>query len=322
LEDLSKGKRLLKVCTGPPIAVIYRHLASAEGGAMNRAVFWGRISAILVLSASFGAGAFAQVNDDPRRPPDQLRHYRFIPSRSLLEVTGGFAGIRQEFFPYGTFDLLTGYREEPRSMGPTPLYVPYAKFELERWESWLVPNSPLTYVWSTDDTLNLSGLDGTFRPGEPNHLFFRGVDGQGQPFKLMAVQRGRLLHLVGENDPGCCDFFHYKFDAFAHLAPYSDFNIDGRVDRGDLDVLLSNIGNRAGARFEQGDADGDGDVDGDDFLSWQREVGDATPLSAFAGDSLAEAGFLSSGAVPEPAALLLALTGALFIWLHRAARRR
>ena len=82
-------------------------------------------------------------------------------------------------------------------MGPIPLYVPFAEFENVR--SWLVPDSPLTYVWNTDDTLNLSGLEGTFRRGEPNHLFFRGVDGQGQPFKLMAVQRGRLLHLMGEN---------------------------------------------------------------------------------------------------------------------------
>jgi hypothetical protein len=282
---------------------------------MNRAVFLARVSALFLLAALVGAEAFAQAGEELRRPPDMLRRYRFIPRLSSLEVTGGFAGIRQEFFPFGTFGISTGYVPGPTDVYP-PVYIPEAKFVIEPWESWLVPNSPLTYVWETDDTLNLTGLDGTFRPGEPNHLFFRGVDGQGQPFKLMAVQRGRLLHLMGENSPGCCDFFHYKFDAFAHQTPYSDFNVDGRVDRSDLDVLMANIGKREEARFEQGDADGDGDVDGDDFLTWQREIGAATPLSAFASDSLADAG-LNSAAVPEPATLAIAAAAALFMWIQR-----
>jgi hypothetical protein len=287
---------------------------------MNRAVYLGRVSAFLFLTALFSAEVFAQANDDLRRPADSIRHFRFIPSRSTLEVTGGFAGIRQTFFPFGTFDIVTSY--EPgvtcAAIGCPPPYIPTARFELDRWDSWLVPDSPLAFVWSTDDTLNLTGLKGTFRFGEPNRMFFRGEDGQGQPFKLMATQRGRLLHLVGENDPGCCDFFNYKFDAFAHLAPYADFNVDGRVDRADLDVLMANIGKRAEASFEHGDADGDSDVDGDDFLTWQREIGLTTPLSAFDDDSLALAeASLSATAVPEPATALLAAAAALFLWLQR-----
>jgi hypothetical protein len=287
---------------------------------MNRAVFLARVSGVVLLLTLFllATQVAAQSGEELRRPPDTIRHFRFIPSRSALYVTGGFAGIEQKFFPYGTFDIVTRY--EPivtcTAIGCPPPYRPVAEFELDRWQSWLVPDSPLTYVWSTDDTLNLTGLEGTFRFGEPNQMFFRGVDGQGQPFKLMAVQRGRLLHLMGENTPGCCDFFNYKFDAFAHLTPYSDFNVDGRVDRADLDVLLSNIGKRTDARFENGDADGDGDVDGDDFLTWQREIGGATPLSAFAGDSLAEAS-LNSAAVPEPATLAIAAAAALFMWMQR-----
>jgi hypothetical protein len=153
-------------------------------------------------------------------------------------------------------------------------------------------------------------------------MFFRGVDGQGQPFRLMAVQRGRLLHLVGENDPGCCDFFHYKFDAYAYQGRYSDFNLDGEVDRADLDILMSNLGKSAAASFELGDADGDGEVDGDDFLAWQLDVGAATALSAFSGDAAAAASFFaessfSAAAVPEPTAVALALAGALFIWIRQ-----
>lgn len=285
---------------------------------MNRAVFLARVAAIVVLLGHSGGALLAQAIDPFGLPTYSEYHYRFIPSRSSLEVTGGFAGIEQKFFPYGEFDLVT-FNDSVICHGfgcPPPRLNPVARFELERWDSWLVPDSPLAFVWSTDDTLNLSGLRGTFNVNEPSRLFFRGVDGQGQPFRLMAVQRGRLLHLMGENDPGCCDFFHYKFDAFAHLAPYADFNVDGRVDRDDLDVLMANMGKRAEARFEQGDADGDGDVDGADFLTWQREIGEATPLSAFAGDSLAEPSF-SATAVPEPTALLLVVWGGLFLWLHR-----
>ena len=79
---------------------------------------------------------------------------------------------------------------------------------------------------------------------------------------------------------------------------------------------MANMGKRTEARFEQGDADGDGDVDGDDFLTWQREIGEATPLSAFAGDSLAESSF-SAAAVPEPTTLAVVAAAALFMWLRR-----
>ena len=280
---------------------------------MNRAVLSRRVWAVVVLFIISTAPAAAQ-------PPDLLRNYRFLPRRSSLDVTGGFAGIEQKFFPFGTFGITTGYDYGPTDVFP-PRLIPHAEFVIEPWESWLVPDSPLTYVWETDRTLNLTGLEGTFRAGEPNRMFFRGEDGQGQPFKLMAVQRGRLLHLVGENDPGCCDFFNYRFDAFAYQTPYADFNLDGRVDHGDMDRLLANIGTHANATFDQGDADGDGDVDGDDFLLWQAEIGAATPLSAFEGDSLADAQF-GAAAVPEPASLVLWLAGGMLLTSWHARRAR
>ena len=292
--------------------------AGVKGSTLNRAAFACGVAALFILCVPDRGRLSAQPFDPSRYPPNTERHFRFIPSKSSLEVTGGFAGIEQKFFPYGEFDIIT-YNDgvSCAAIGcPPPPIIPAAQFVLDRWDSWLVPDSPLAYVWSTDDTLNLSGLRGTFDVDDPNRLFYRGVDGQGQPFRLMAVQRGRLLHLVGENDPGCCDFFHYKFDAYAYQTPYSDFNLDGNVDRADLNTLISNLGKASDASLEQGDADGDGDVDGDDFLTWQREVGFATPLSAFADDSLAAASF-NAAAVPEPTALLLAFAGALFVWLQR-----
>jgi hypothetical protein len=225
------------------------------------------------------------------QPPDVLQNYRFIPSRSTLDVTDAFGGLQQKFFAYGTFDLNAGYYASPHA-------------EFVDVQSWLVPDSSLTFVWHTERTLNMSGLAGTFAPIDPARITFQGVDGQGAPMHLTASQQGRLLRLVGENEPPCCDFFKYKFDALAYALPYADFNLDGMVDELDAEVLSANIGTFAHATFEQGDADGDSDVDGDDFLAWQREIGIATPLSAFA-HATSTGAALNAIAVPEPATMAL-----------------
>jgi hypothetical protein len=236
--------------------------------------------------------------------PDTLQKFRFIPSRSTLDVTGSAAGIRQKFFTYGKFGLETGMEGGPHA-------------EFVGVDSRLVPDSSLSFVWSTDHTLNLRGLAGSFSPFDPSQITFQGVDGQGAPFQMTGVQRGRLLHLVGENDPVCCNHFKYKFDALAYLAPYGDFTLDGIVDKHDVEVLSSNIGTFANATFEQGDADGDGDVDGDDFLAWQREIGPATPMSAFA-SATSSGSALNFNAVPEPLTMaLLSTTAAVLLCMRR-----
>ncbi len=52
-----------------------------------------------------------------------------------------------------------------------------------------------------------------------------------------------------------------------------DFNDDGVVDAADLPVWKSHFGQASGANNTDGDADGDRDVDGNDFLIWQRTLG-------------------------------------------------
>ena len=49
----------------------------------------------------------------------------------------------------------------------------------------------------------------------------------------------------------------------------------------------------------EGNADGDGDVDGADFLAWQRELGSTAAV-----------------AVPEPATLLVLVSGVLTMWFR------
>lgn len=74
------------------------------------------------------------------------------------------------------------------------------------------------------------------------------------------------------------------------ISAASDFNSDGVVDGGDLNVWKLGFG-KAGARH-QGDADGDGAVTGADYLVWQRQAGGGGAVGATA-------------AVPEPAAATL-----------------
>ena len=246
-------------------------------------------------------------------PPDILRNYRFITDKSTVEVTGGIAGIDWPLNILGRFGLVSGYNYG--TGGPTahaPTLEPFAQF-IDVQAILFDPRraSPLPSPgWDLDKTLNLSGLNGTFT--DPRQLHFSGVDGQGQPIKLQATLAGRLLHLTGANDPTCCDFFHYKVDAYAHLTPYADFNFDGAVDAADFTVWRDHVGQLSGTTLIEGDADGDGDVDGDDYIAWQGDVGTVTDMSAFA------SAVGGATAVPEPATwVLLVGIGAMAICSRR-----
>ena len=80
----------------------------------------------------------------------------------------------------------------------------------------------------------------------------------------------------------------------------SDFDGDDDVDGDDLDIWSGSFGTDTG-----GDADADGDTDGSDFLVWQNE---------FTGPTAG----LAASVVPEPTAMLLAMTAVLcFTRNHR-----
>jgi hypothetical protein len=72
-----------------------------------------------------------------------------------------------------------------------------------------------------------------------------------------------------------------------------DFDGDGDVDGADFVAWQTNFPTASGATLAQGDADGDGDVDGADFVVWQTNF----PFTPGAG----------AAPVPEPSAWMLAL---------------
>jgi hypothetical protein len=270
---------------------------------------------LLVKSRVLGLAALAvcfAIGDAAASHPDILRNYRFIPSHSTLQVTGGFAGIDETFYARGMFGLVTGFEEgvSCAAIGcPDPSHIPFAQFV--DVNAWLRPAGPFPDDGNLDLTLNLSGLDGTFETTAPNRLHFRGEEGQGWPFRLTAVQHGRLLYLFGENDEGCCDFFHYKFRALAYLTPHADSNLDGSVDAADYVASRKLLGQTVASA-------GSGSSGSDDYDLWLASYGDSVDFDQFlAGDS-------GSAAVPEPAAIVLLLISAMAlpdIIFRRAIRR-
>ena len=277
--------------------------------------------------------------------PDILRSFRFIPRKSELEVTGGFAGVHQKYNVFGRFDIVTGFTEGASCLAigcPPPDHIPYAQFENVRayvphfpfnepHPAVVLPPIPLSHF------VDLEQLHGTFffgnpflQPYPPDHpqfppteLFFTGRDAQGKPFKLKTIQHGRLLHMRGANDPGCCDFFDININALAYIGPYGDFNFDGSVDSADYTLWRDTMGSTTDLAA---DGNSDGIVDHADYDVWRNDVGTYIDLSAF--DDLAgfDDGFgsLSAVGVPEPssfALLAVAACGVLATFSSRPRRR-
>jgi hypothetical protein len=83
----------------------------------------------------------------------------------------------------------------------------------------------------------------------------------------------------------------------AALGPQGDFDGDGDVDGADFVAWQTNFPTTGGATSAMGDGNGDGNVDGADFALWQSNF----PFSSGPGAS----------PVPEPGAVWLVLSGAM-----------
>jgi hypothetical protein len=242
-----------------------------------------------------------------------LRNYSFIPSRSTLHVTGGFAGVDWDLAIKGDFGVVTGVEQGFSCMAigcPPPPLFPFAKFvdvDAIVFEPKAMGPMPMP-GWDLENMLNLEGLEGTFHLTNPNHLIFRGVDGQGAPLKIEAIIRGPLIRLTGENNPhcaGCADYFGYKLNAIGYRTPNADSNFDGVVDGADY-VMLRKL-NGEPSTGSGGLAD-----DGTNYNLWRNQFADAAEFSAFDDASFAT--------IPEPSTALLLLASTIFALFLRRPR--
>ena len=221
---------------------------------MNRSLLLTR-PILAVLVATLWATAALADSTDISNIPDILRNYRFITSRSTVEVSGGLPVFSYDLNIAGKFGLATGYNgletPTPPPTATPPTLSGHAEFVNVKGVLFNPRSaSPLPGL-DLDTTLNLTGLKGTFKV--PSDIHFTGDDGQGIPMQLEAIMRGPLLHLTGATLPvptcASCGINMYKIDAFATLGPYADFNLDGVIDNKDLRVLMSNIGLQTGAHL-------------------------------------------------------------------------
>ena len=97
-----------------------------------------------------------------------------------------------------------------------------------------------------------------------------------------------------------------KFDQIS-----ADFDGDGVVNGGDFLRWQLNAGTLIGASASDGDADGDGDVDAEDLSAWRAGLIAISPPSFAA----------SVGAIPEPAGAVLAAISVVSLLCIRRARR-
>ncbi|MCC7083963.1 MAG: dockerin type I repeat-containing protein [Pirellulales bacterium] len=125
------------------------------------------------------------------------------------------------------------------------------------------------------------------------------------------------VHLAGANEytnPDTLDFTRttlagivIEYNSIVPPAHQGDFNGDGNVDGADFVAWQTHFPTASGATLADGDANGDGAVDGADFVIWQTNFPYTAPGPG-------------SAPVPEPNAVALALLSAFGLLFARRMR--
>jgi hypothetical protein len=180
----------------------------------------------------------------------------------------------------------------------------------------------LAYEWRDSYYLTLDVLDvpgGTKLVGKiydhrgrstlHNTLFGFDDDGESVPGPTLRPDHSGFFAQVNVAAPQPLPVDAYFDDMWAQLLRPGDVSLDGEVDHTDLARLVANLGQQTAATWDDGDMDGNGQVDMRDLMILRGQLaGAATPVS-------------DSAAVPEPAALTLAILGLSALALSRWRRR-
>jgi autotransporter-associated beta strand protein len=151
-------------------------------------------------------------------------------------------------------------------------------------------------------TLNVTGIGGNLTAGDYDLIQFAGaLTGTAANITLGTIPLGAGLSASIVID---ADSVNLHVGAGLHAG---DFDGDGDVDGADFVAWQTNFPTATGATLAQGDADGDGDVDGADFVVWQTNF----PFTPGPGAS----------PVPEPAGVLLFALGIAGVFVGVSRRR-
>lgn len=257
---------------------------------------WAGLVLGLVASSLAADRAIAQ------DPPEVLEHFRIVPRLSTLHESGGIAGIERRYRLIGRYDLQHGFG-----------WSAEASFEnAEVWGSVISALPTPAVVLDVDELLNLEGLKGRALPlGAPFDVYqFKGETADGSSIELFAAKLGPWMYLRGDTQPppGSADFFTYHLHALARSRPFADANGDGVVDAADYVALRKSRGGGGMGSVEDL-------TEGATFDDWRHQFGESAPdVSAMdAMVSAALASYVAAAGVPEPACLVLAIGGGVFI---------
>lgn len=229
--------------------------------------------------------------------------FKVVPKLSVLERSGGIAGVSEQLRLSGSFDL---------QILPPAIYPPYVAFDnAEIWGSLISDLPHPAVVEDVDDLLNLENLNGRMLApqGELIRYQFEGKLDDGSSIKLGAAKIGAWLYVRGFTTPppGSADFFEYQLRMVARSGPFADLNDDGVVDAADYTLLRDGQGGDGTAAIESGAKA--------TFDDWRAQYGERLPnfeeIDALV-FGLASGFAASAAAVPEPtsAALMLLVAAA------------
>jgi hypothetical protein len=231
--------------------------------------------------------------------PSKTFHYQFLPRASVLNQSGGFAGVDINWRVRGTFDFEI-------TQSPLAVYPPVYYAEFENVDAWGVHPHRDDLI-DVNQVFNLEGITGgqTLYPRRPPNFFtFRGETGDGSSVKLEALLDGPWFYLRGGTTPpaGSADYFEYSIRAIARRTPVADLNDDGIVDRHDVASWAAEFGRP---------------LSGSEFLEWQRQLGEAAPtiasMDAALDAAIAASANSAAASVPEPAGLTIVATAVAVI---------
>ena len=217
-------------------------------------------------------------------------------------------GQSSEFASIDNVSLMVGELSDPLNIlsiegGYTQTAQATAAFDL--WGSGGVAGVDFDQLVATGEVL----LDGMLQITESGG--FTASIGNQFPIIVGGSVTGEFAEILGPTVAG--GRWHVDYSATTAtlaLLYAADFDADGDVDDTDLAMWSSGYGTSAAGPAD-GDANGDGLVNGADFLIWQQQAGSSATLSIAT----------ASQAVPEPASWhLLALGWCLFLSGIRCSR--